>query len=105
MLFDVIEAKDPIHCGDIQGAIPIRDADWLLQATGNGVDLIGALIAVCVHHSIDIALGTAADKQCAVLSQCHSTRIGDIVRVDRDRETGGKLDLIQRKRARMDLAC
>ena len=93
-LFDLIEAQDAIDRGDIQGAIPIGYADRHLKAAGDRKDLISALIAVAVHHGIDVTFAHAANEHCAVLPQSHSSGIGNFVRVDRDGKPRGELNLL-----------
>ena len=103
-LFDLVETQDAIDRRDIQGAVPIGDAHRHLQAAGDCQHFISALIAVSVHYGVDVAFVLGTDKQRAVLPKCHATRIWNIVRVDRDDKTRGKLNLVQRERGRVDLA-
>src|SRR6478672_3394894 len=56
------------------------------------------MIAILVHDRIHAALFPSADKERALFSARHASRVFDIVRIERDGKPGRQLDAVQRER-------
>ena len=85
---DVAEAQDAADGGDVEAAVAERDAAGIVQATGQHVNGLGAVVTVTVHDCVDLALGPRADEDDAARPQRHLPRVRHVVGVDGDAEAG-----------------
>src|SRR5438445_9669759 len=96
--FDIVEAQDAVHFGDIERAVAQGHAVRHTQARGERDDLRGFRVAVA--HRVDSAAGLRADEEHVVLAQRQRARVGNAVGEDADLEAGGKLDAFDRQALR-----
>jgi hypothetical protein len=87
------EAQDPAHLGHVEGAVAEGHPARHGEAARDQVDLVGAMVAVPVHHGVHLALAPRAHEQHARRPERHLPRVRDGVRIDRDPEPGRERDV------------
>src|SRR6476620_11200165 len=63
------------------------------------------MITVLIHDGVHAAFFPAADKERALLSERHPSRIRDTACVQRDRKPGRELEVVQHERVRAQAVC
>ncbi len=82
---DAVVAQDAVDLGDVEGAVAPGDAVGHAQAAGDGVDALGAVVAVAVDGGVDDVVA-GADVEDAVGGQGHGAGAGELVAPDFDLE-------------------
>ena len=94
-LVDVPQATDALVLGDVEIALVPNHTVGHVQALGDDRLAVGAAVTIRVLQGVDHVFTSRTDVDHAAVATCERTRIRHVVGVQRDREPGRQLNLVQ----------